>query len=72
MISEMDNLTLYEVDIDQLAYGGDGFARLPDGRAVFVPFTIPGEKVSIRIVDDKQKYARGEVQQIINASPTRI
>jgi len=26
------------VKIEKLVYGGDGLGRLPDGRAVFVPF----------------------------------
>ena len=68
----MENLTVYEVIIDQLAYGGDGLARLPEGRAVFIPHVIPGEKVSIQIVDDKQKYARAEVVEILTPSDLRI
>mgnify|MGYP002344489025 FL=1 len=68
----MENSETHEITIDRLAYGGDGFARLPDGRAVFVPLVIPGEKVTIRIVDDKQKYVRGELQHIIDPSPVRI
>jgi len=72
MIFIMENLTVYEVIVDQLAYGGDGLARLPEGRAVFIPLVIPGEKVSIRIVDDKQKYARAEVVEILTPSEQRI
>jgi 23S rRNA (uracil1939-C5)-methyltransferase len=72
MIFQMENLTLYEVVVDQLAYGGDGLARLPGGRAVFIPHVIPGERVSIRIVDDKQKYARAEVVEILTPSDLRV
>ncbi|MGV8025557.1 MAG: class I SAM-dependent RNA methyltransferase [Anaerolineaceae bacterium] len=67
----MEKLTEYEVIIDQLAYGGDGLARLPEGRVVFIPTVIPGEKVSIRIVDDKQKYARAEVVEVLIPSELR-
>lgn len=58
--------------IDQLAYGGDGIARLPDGQMVFIPGVIPGERVSICIVEEKKKYARGEVKEIITPSDQRV
>ncbi len=61
-----------EIFIDGLSYGGEGVGRLPDGKAVFVPFTIPGELVRIRIVEDKKKYARAELLEVLKASPNRI
>ena len=63
---------IVELSLDNPAYGGDTIGRLPDGRAVFVPFSIPGEKVRIRIVSDKKKYARGELLEVIEPSPFRI
>jgi hypothetical protein len=33
----------FEVIPATCVYGGDALARLPDGRAVFIPFAIPGE-----------------------------
>ncbi|HET6303247.1 MAG TPA: TRAM domain-containing protein, partial [Myxococcota bacterium] len=39
-----------ELRIDSLAAGGDGVARAPDGRAVFVPGTAPGDRVRVRLV----------------------
>jgi 23S rRNA (uracil1939-C5)-methyltransferase len=58
--------------LENPAYGGDTIGRLPDGRAVFVPYGIPGERVKIRIVSDKKKYARGELLEILDPSPFRI
>lgn len=72
MIDTMEDQPKYEVVIDKLAYGGDGLARLPDGRAVFVPDVIPGEQVLVRVVEDNQKYARAEVIRVEQASPLRI
>lgn len=60
------------VEINLLTYGGDGLARLKDGRAVFVPYVIPGEKVRVRIVEDGKRFARGEVVEILEASAERI
>ncbi len=61
-----------EIKIDRLAYGGDGLGRLADGRLAFVPFTIPGELVRVKIVEDKPKHVRGELVEVVNAAPERI
>ena len=58
--------------IDKLVYGGDGIGRLPDGRAVFVPFTLPGEVVELQIVQEGKKFARGRLINLLEASPERI
>ena len=62
---------IVELTLDNAAYGGDTIGRLPDGRAVFVPFAIPGERVSIKIVMDKKKFARGELVEILAAPGNR-
>jgi 23S rRNA (uracil1939-C5)-methyltransferase len=46
--------------------------RLPDGRAVFVPFALPGEKVKVRLIEEKKGHARGEIVRFIEKSPDRI
>lgn len=53
------------------AYGGESLGRLPDGRAVFVPFALPGETARIRLVEEKRGFARGEVVELLAASPER-
>ena len=53
-------------------YGGDALARLPDGRAVFVPYALPDEELRIRLVEEKERYARGEILEILKPSPARI
>ena len=60
------------IRIDKLVYGGDGIGRLPDGRAVFVPFTLPGEVVELQIVQDGKKFARGSLINLLEAAPERI
>ena len=57
---------------DSFAYGGDCFGRLSDGKAVFAPFGLPGEKVRVRVADEKRGFARGELVEILAASPERI
>ena len=60
------------VELTTYAYGGESLGRLPDGRAVFVPFALPGETVQVRLVEEKAGYARGELQAVLIASPDRL
>jgi len=62
----------YEITLDKLVYGGEAMGRLPDGRAVFVPFALPGETIRARLVEEKRGFARGELLEVIQPSPVRI
>jgi 23S rRNA (uracil1939-C5)-methyltransferase len=66
-----DNET-FEINLITHAYGGESLGRLPDGRAVFVPYALPGEKVRIRLVESKRGYGRGELLEVLDAAPERI
>ncbi len=72
-----NNMSTYEITLEKLTYGGDAMGRLPDptgagGRAVFVPFCLPGETVRIQLTQEKQNFARGEILEILKPSPDRI
>ncbi|HFC98758.1 MAG TPA: class I SAM-dependent RNA methyltransferase [Thermosulfurimonas dismutans] len=60
------------VRIEKLVFGGDGLARLPDGRVVFVPGVIPGEEVEIELVREHRDYAEARVREILSPSPERV
>ena len=65
------------LDIEKLIYGGEGLARLPadehgPGKAVFVPFVLPGETVEAALREEKPGFARARLEGIITASPRRI
>jgi 23S rRNA (uracil1939-C5)-methyltransferase len=60
-----------EVEIEDIAFGGRGLARL-DGMAVFVDQAVPGDRVTIRIFKKKKNYAEARVVDLIEASPFRI
>ena len=62
----------YEVSISTLTYGGEAMGRLPDGRAVFVPFGLPGERVRVKLTEEKKNFARGEIVEVLDPSPDRI
>jgi 23S rRNA (uracil1939-C5)-methyltransferase len=46
-----------DLTIHDVAFGGAGVAR-DSGKAVFVPFTIDGERVSARVVREKSNSPR--------------
>ena len=73
------------LNIEKLIYGGDGLARLPPdvhrdvhsdihsrGKAVFLPFVLPGERVEATITEQKPGFARGRADAILQPSPHRI
>ena len=59
-----------ELTIHDVAFGGKGVAR-DEGKAVFVPYTIDGERVTAKIVREKKQFAEGELVELIEPSPER-
>jgi tRNA/tmRNA/rRNA uracil-C5-methylase (TrmA/RlmC/RlmD family) len=57
--------------IDGFTHGGEGVARL-EGKAVFVAGTLPGERVMLRVVDDRKRWARAELVEVLEPSPDRV
>lgn len=63
--------------IEKLIYGGDGLARLPAdengrGKAVFVPFVLPGEEVEASLSEEKPGFSRARAEAILQPSPQRV
>jgi len=63
---------LYELTFNTLTYGGEAMGRLDGGRTIFVPFGLPGERVRIRLAEEKRGFVRGEIVEILQAAPERI
>lgn len=62
---------LVEVAIEDLSETGDGVGRVGE-RVVFVPDTVPGDRLKVRLVRVKPHYAHGKLHQILEPSPHRI
>lgn len=62
----------FEIDLTGPAGGGVTVGRLPDGRACFVDYAIPGERVRVRITERRKRWARAELVEVIDASPDRV
>jgi len=58
--------------IEKAIYGGTCLARLPNGKAAFVPLTLAGELVEARVTEQKRGYAQAEATAILEAAPERI
>ena len=52
-------------------YGGEAIGRY-NGKAVFVPFALPGEIVRARIVEERKNFSRAELLEVVKAAPERI
>jgi 23S rRNA (uracil1939-C5)-methyltransferase len=61
----------FEVELIAMAYGGNALGRY-GGRTVFVPYGIPGERITARLTQDKGRYIYAEIDQILEASPARV
>lgn len=60
------------VEVTTPVYGGECMGRLADGRAVFVPYTLPGELARIELVEEKRSFARARLLEVVRPSPQRI
>ena len=56
--------------IESVSYGGAGIGRL-EGKVVFVPFAIPGERVGVRLLRQKKNFAEAELLEVLEPSPLR-
>jgi 23S rRNA (uracil1939-C5)-methyltransferase len=62
-----------ELQIDSLAFGGEGVARLGEGGyVVFVAGAIPGDRVRAVVHKRKRSYAHARTLEVIEPSPQRI
>jgi 23S rRNA (uracil1939-C5)-methyltransferase len=65
----MPELTLTLTD---MAHGGLALGRDKGGRAVFVPFAIPGETVRVHVPNDRRGFARAELLEVVKPSADRV
>ncbi|MCJ7668342.1 MAG: 23S rRNA (uracil(1939)-C(5))-methyltransferase RlmD [Anaerolineae bacterium] len=54
-----------------MAHGGEALGRY-EGKVIFVPYALPGEEVIVEIVEDKGRYARARLLEVVQPSPDRV
>ena len=57
-------------DVEKMIYGGAGLGRL-GGKVVFVPFTVPGDRVKVEIHQEKRDFIEARLLEIISPSTFR-
>ena len=60
-----------KVKIDRMDHQGRGISTLND-KVVFIPNTLPGEEVDIKITRENKKYSEAKVEEYITKSIDRI
>ncbi len=60
-----------ELTVGPAANGGSCVAR-HDGRVVFVRYALPGERVRVRVTDERAKHWHALAVEVIEASPDRV
>jgi tRNA/tmRNA/rRNA uracil-C5-methylase (TrmA/RlmC/RlmD family) len=61
----------YTVTVTDIAFGGDGVARVEDF-VIFVPFVVMGEEVEVELTEVKKHFARAKVLRVLKPSPLRV
>jgi 23S rRNA (uracil1939-C5)-methyltransferase len=59
------------VRIEKPIYGGAFLARI-EGKATFVPLTLPGEQARVRVVKEKRGYTLAEPEEIVSTASERV
>lgn len=60
------------LEILKNVYGGDGLARLGDGRVCFVAGAFVGETIKAKIFEEKKSFVRAKIVEVVKPSPSRI
>jgi len=63
--------SLIEIEISDLSNTGDGVGKY-QGKAVFVPDTVTGDRVKVRLIRVKPEYARAKLDRLLDPSGDRI
>jgi len=71
MTQKLQQGQVIELEITDLNTNGDGVGR-HEGKVVFVPNTVTGDRLTAKIIESKAKFARGRVQELLTQSPHRI
>ena len=71
MTRKLQQGQVIELEITDLNTSGEGVGRY-EGQVIFVPNTVTGDHLKVKIIQSKPKFARGKIQNILLPSPHRI
>ena len=67
----MNQGDVIELELDAISHLGQALGR-HKGKVVFVPYAIPGERARVRVVEDRKRWARGELLDLLRPSSHRV
>ena len=59
------------LEVTQLDHLGAGISQ-HEGKVVFIPGALPGEKVKVQLIEQKKRYARAKLLEVEQSSPQRV
>ena len=62
---------IIEIKIEKLVFGGEGLGYVNEF-AIFVPMSVPGDILRIKLISLNKSYGRGLIQEIIIPSKDRV
>ena len=60
-----------ELQLTAMAHGGSALGR-HEGQVIFVPYSIPGERVRVEVVESHARWARARLLEVLEPSPQRV
>lgn len=60
-----------EVVVERLVAGGEGLVRR-DGKALFVPGVLPGERALVRLLESRRDFDRAALVEVLEPSADRV
>jgi len=67
----MNNEHLVEIELESMAHGGQALGHSA-GKVMFCAGALPGEVVHARVVQDRKRWARLELLEVLRPSPQRV
>ncbi len=59
------------ITTEKMVLGGDCIAK-NEGKTIFLPYSLPEEKINAEIVEEKRDYSIAKIKEILQASPYRV
>ncbi len=72
MENKITKNSLYKAEIIDVSSSGDGICKLDDGFVIFVPNSVKGDILNIKIVKLLKNYGYGKIENIISPSKYRV
>ena len=70
-IDKLKNGQIIEIKIEKIVFGGEGLGKYND-MAIFVPMSVPGDILEVKIISLKKNYGRALIERVITPSEERV